>query len=83
MLNEHEQRRERQRAPSALLEATVASPAIDDDSDFLRVELDGAPGVVHDCPYMPRGDDEPSPGDAAAVMESDGGNYWVVGWWPQ
>lgn len=83
MLNEHEQRRERQRRPSDLREATVASPAIDPDSGMMRVELDAERGELHECPWMPRFGVEPSPDDAAAVLESDAGNYWVVCWWPQ
>lgn len=84
MLNEVERKRERQRQPSALLEGTVQDPPLDGDTGFVRVELDGAPGATHDCPWMPRADEgDPSPGDAAAVMESDHGNYWIVCWWPQ
>lgn len=80
MLSHAELRKLRQRAPSDLLEATVQDPALTDDG-WLRVELDGAPGAVHECPWPQYG--APAPGDAAVVMESDAGNYWVMVWWAQ
>lgn len=69
------------RAPLGALEATVANPPTDADG-FLRVIVDSQPGRVRSCPWMPR-DVDPAPGDAALVLESDGGNVWVVCWWPQ
>jgi len=79
MLNDTERKRERQRAPAQLLEATVLSPALN-AAGWLRVELDVARGVAHACPWPDNGV-VPNPGDAAAVMESDHGNYWAVGVW--
>jgi hypothetical protein len=77
-----ERQRLNQRLPAQLHEATVLDPATDEDG-WLRVEVDGELGVVQTCPWMPRLDVPVSPGDAAAVIESDGGNYWAVQWWPQ
>lgn len=72
-----------QRAPAQLLEATVLDPPVDADG-FLRVELDNAPGeVLPPCPWLPRIDLDPMPDDAAAVVMSDGGNFWVVAWWSE
>lgn len=80
MLTEVERKRLNQRAPAQLREATVLGPVLDDEG-FLLVELDAEPGAVHSCPWP--GGTIPLPGAGAAVLESDGGNYWVVGWWPE
>ena len=68
--------------PIVLLEATVLDPPLDDDG-FMRVEVDAQRGRARACPWMPRGDEEPTPGDAAWVQESDEGNLVVMVWWPQ
>lgn len=80
MLNEHEQRRQHQRTPSQLREATIQDPPLDSDG-WLRVEVDNEPGVIHSCPWPRTG--TPQGDDAAVVMESDGGHIWVVEWWKQ
>lgn len=82
MLNEQEKKKLEQRIPSALKEATIQDPPLDDDG-MLRVEIDAERGAIHHCPWQkpPASEPQPEPEDAAAVMESDGGNYWVVGWW--
>jgi hypothetical protein len=82
MLNEHERKRERQRAPSQLMEATILDPPTDADG-WLRVEIDNRPGAAETCPWQHEPEADPEPGDAAWVMESDGGNFVVVLWWPQ
>jgi hypothetical protein len=83
VLNETTRRRLYQRAPSTLREATIQDPPLTDDG-FLRVEVDGAPGAIKECPW-PRVPGAPGPAgdDAALVVESDGGNWWVVAWWAQ
>jgi hypothetical protein len=64
------------------MDATVlqapASPG-----EFLRVEVDSQPGRARECPWPPRGDALPAPGDAALVVESDAGELWCVAWWPR
>lgn len=79
MLNEIERKRLVQRAPAQLQEGTVRAPVFDDQG-WLIVELDNESGGVHSCPWpigaVPQAD------DGVTVMESDEGNYWVVGWWP-
>lgn len=65
-----------------LLEATVLDPPLTVDG-WLRVEVDAQKGAVRECPWIPRLDLDPLPGDAAAVIESDDGNWWAVGWWSQ
>lgn len=67
--------------PSPLMEATVQDPAVD-ALGFLRVEIDNRPGVVEPCPWAAPFGGTPLPGDAAAVIESDGGHFWAL-WWPQ
>src|SRR5262245_3530576 len=69
-----------QRAPAQLLEGTVLAPPLNSEG-FLRIEVDGQPGVVQTCPWPYSGIDA-LPGDAVAVEVSDGGNYWAH-WWPQ
>jgi microcystin-dependent protein len=82
-LSEIERRKLGQRAPAQLLEATVLNPPLD-AKGLLRVELDNAPGqALPPCPWKPRPDLAVAPGDAAAVLQSDIGNYWVVEWWSQ
>lgn len=73
-----------QTAPATLLEAVVADPPLS-DRGFLRVELVAARGSVLECPWLTRavGDYAPVPGDAVAVEESNGGNFWAVGLWPK
>src|SRR5215468_2779813 len=78
---EANQRYADQRAKPQLLEATILDPPVDENG-WLRVEVDNQPGVVRVCPWMPRLDISPQPGDAAVVEESDGGNSWAQ-WWPQ
>jgi hypothetical protein len=81
VLNDHERERLNQRVPSQLMEATVLDPPLSEEG-WLRVEVDAQPGVVQLCPWPDNGA-VPSSGDAAAVMESDHGNYWVLGVWAQ
>jgi hypothetical protein len=81
MLTDAEIRRLRAHFPSTLMEATVQDPPVD-ASGWMRVEIDNRPGMVETCPWVAR-DVDPAPGDAAAVVESDGGNFWVVAWWSQ
>lgn len=75
--------RDRQQAAarSQLREATVLDPPLS-DAGWLRVELDDVPGIVRECPFTVTATD-PQAGDAAAVLESDQGNWWVVVWWSQ
>jgi len=80
-LSDAERRQLTQRAPAQLREATVADPPVDDDG-FLRVEIDSAPGAVQACPWASPFYGEPAKDDAAAIIESDGGNFWAF-WWPQ
>ena len=68
-------------ARSQLREATVLDPALNDDG-WIRVELDDVPGNVKECPFTVT-DADPTPGDAAVVMESDQGNWWCLVWWAQ
>jgi hypothetical protein len=83
MLSDTELRRLMAMMPAQLMEASVLDPPLDADG-WLRVEIDNRPGQAESCPWMPREDGvDPAPRDAAAVVESDGGNFWVVGWWPQ
>lgn len=82
MLSDTEIRRLRAEMPSVLLEASVLNPPVDANG-WLRVEIDNRPGVVEACPWQPRPDLQPAAGDAALVVESDGGNFWVVQWWSQ
>jgi hypothetical protein len=82
VLSDIERRRLNQAAPAQLLDATVLDPALN-SGGWLRVELDSARGVAHECPWQPRVDLDVAPGDAAAVLESDGGHFWVVEWWSQ
>lgn len=70
------------RIPSQLREATVLDPPLTEDG-WLRVEVDGQKGVARECPWVPRLDVDAEAGDAAAVLESDDGNWWAVGYWPQ
>ncbi len=74
--------RARRHLPAVLLEATVLDPPLDDEG-FLRVEIDAQAGRARACPWMPRPDEDPSPGDAALVAESDEGNMWCIAWWSQ
>lgn len=74
-------RRRRQATPSPLHEGTVLDPPLT-AGGWLRVEIDAQPGAVRECPWTPREDRDPQPGDAAAVIESDQGNWWALGWWP-
>lgn len=77
-----DRQRSEQRAPSQLREATVLDPPLTDEG-WLRVEVDEQEGAVRECPWTPRADADPEPGFAAVVMESDAGNMWCLGWWPQ
>lgn len=79
LLHETTKRKIEQQQPSQLLDATVADPPLSADG-FLRVEVDSQRGAIQECPWDRGG--TPTPGDAVAVMESDGGNYWVVERWP-
>lgn len=90
-LSTQDRRRREARAPSQLREATVLDPALTAEG-WMRVELDQQEGATRECPWMPRVEPDgvggltlvdPTPGDAAVVMESDAGNIWVVCWWPQ
>lgn len=75
--------RDLRKAPRATArEAIVASPALAGDG-MLRVVPDAHPGGVVAVPWMPRPTEQPSPGDAALIVESDGGSWWCVAWWPQ
>jgi hypothetical protein len=71
------EKRRRQRAPSRLLEAVVSDPPT--RGDFLRVEVIAQPGPVREAAWR-QGDADPQPDDPCAVMESDEGNLWVVGY---
>lgn len=64
------------------MDGTVADPPVSDDG-WLRVSLDEHPETVVECPWVRRADVDPYPGDAALVVESDGGEYWCAAWWPQ
>lgn len=81
MLSDHELRRLVQQLPAPLLEATVLDPPLDANG-WMRVEIDNRPGQAEVCPWQP-GDHDPAPGDAASVIESDVGNFWVLAWWSQ
>ena len=70
-----------QQAPARLLEATVLDPPLDANG-WLRVSV-ASQGTSISVPWTPRIDVDPLPGDAAALEESDEGNYWCVQWWPQ
>lgn len=63
-------------------EAMIAGPPLT-AAGMLRVSLDQHRGAVLAVPWMPRPDEEPSAGDAALLVESDGGSWWCVAWWPQ
>lgn len=71
-----------QALPSQLKEGTVLDPPTTTDG-WLRVEVDGQPGVVKLCPWLPRLDLAAMPKDAVLTAESDEGNTWVVAWWSQ
>lgn len=77
----HDAVKRAQRLPSRLLEGTIARPPTT-SKGWLRVKIDGQ-RHVQVCPWEPRLDLDPLPGDAAVVMESNEGNYWCVAWWPQ
>lgn len=81
MINEHDKRKLNQRAPAQLREASVVDPPLNDEG-WLRVEIDGQRGGVQECPWVTPFQGVPEEGDAAAVIESDGGNFWAL-WWPQ
>lgn len=74
-------RQQGRRGPVPAMEATIADPPVA-ASGWLRVTIDHHQGVVHECPWAPRGV-PPTAGDAALVVESDAGNLWCVAWWPQ
>jgi uridylate kinase len=75
-------KRARRDLPAMGMEATVLSPALTDDG-FLRVQVDSQKGTARECPWTPHPDEEPLPGAAALVIESDQGNLWCVAWWSQ
>lgn len=74
-------KRARTDIPRQLMEATVADPAL--AGRWLRVIVDAQPGRVRECPWAPRADADPQPGDHAVVQESDHGTLWALLWWPQ
>jgi hypothetical protein len=80
-LSDTEVRKLQQQAPPQLREAEVVDPPLTAEG-FIRVEVDGQRGDVKECPWVTRFSGSPAKGDAAAVIESDGGNFWAL-WWPQ